>query len=275
MAENDARWGRPLTDPGGESEWEHLGETVSQEIKFHAHVHYLRQYLTGRERVVEIGAGRGRFTAEMAALCGSLVVADISPTKLQLNQRSAQSMGYAQRIEDWVECDVADLRCFQDAEFDAVVCYGGPLSYVTDRRDKALAEMLRITKPGGRLFLSVMSLWGEIHSHFAELITRDIRLVQEIAETGDIGPEAVALASSMYHAYRSDELVRFLEGAGLVVETLSASDCLSSTWGSLLGNWRQDERRWRALLEMELAASRHAGCVDMGSRLIAVARKAT
>ena len=44
--------------------------------------------------------------------------------------------------------------------FDAVVCYGGPLSYVMERSDDAFAELLRVTRPDGYVLASVMSLAG-------------------------------------------------------------------------------------------------------------------
>jgi len=273
MMNDEAAWRPSGSRQEDEPQLEVGGETIGEEVKLQIHVHYLRQYLTGEERVLEIGAGRGRFTAELARLCGRIVVGDISPTQLDLNRRNAQAIGYTQQIEDWIQCDVADLTRFREGEFDAVVCYGGPLSYVTDQRVKALRELVRVTKAGGLLFLSVMSLWGEVHSHFPDLTRSDPRLVQDIVRTGDIGPDAVAVAKAFYHAFKSDEFRAFLEEEGLIIEVLAASDCLSSTWGSLLSTWRGTERRWRLLMDMELQATQAPGCLDMGSRLIAVARK--
>ncbi len=272
MTQRESAWTSMAGEERG-ADWEQLGESIAQEIKLQVHAHYLRENLTGSERVLEVGAGRGRFTGELARRCERVVVADISPVKLALNRRNAESLGYASKIESWVECDVVDLKCFDDQSFDAVVCYGGPLSYVTDRRDRALRELLRVARSGGLLFLSVMSLWGEIHSHFADLRTTNPRLLRDIVESGDIGPESVAVAKAFYHAFRSEEFVAFLEGAGAKIEMLSASDCITSTWEGLLGMWRENGRRWQALLDVELMACQQPGCLDMGSRLIAVARK--
>jgi SAM-dependent methyltransferase len=54
---------------------------------------------------------------------------------------------------------------FGSESFDYVVVYGNPLGYVLDRSDQALAECLRLLKPGGLLILSVASLWGSAHRH--------------------------------------------------------------------------------------------------------------
>ena len=97
-----------------------------------------------------MGAGAGRFTHELAGICRSIVVADISPVQLRLNREKADEFGFASSVESWVECDMCDLRAhFKDAAFDAVVCYGGPLSYVMEQRDCAVSEILRALKPAG------------------------------------------------------------------------------------------------------------------------------
>lgn len=66
-----------------------------------------------------------------------------------------------------VQADVCDLSRFDSGTFDATICFGGPLSYVLDRADDALAELIRVTKPGGLLLLSVMSLIGSTFGNLA------------------------------------------------------------------------------------------------------------
>ncbi|OGO05647.1 MAG: hypothetical protein A2Y73_05095 [Chloroflexi bacterium RBG_13_56_8] len=274
MQTNDPGWTSSHENDHGEPQWAHLDESLLERVKFEVHLHYLRKYLTGSERVLEIGAGQGRFTGELAKLCRRIVVADISLTKLQLNRRNAQALGYTDSVEEWVESDVSDLEPhFREGEFDAVVCYGGPLSYVFDRREKALAELVRVTRPGGTLFLSVMSLWGTIHQNFPSILENDPRINQEIVRSGNLGPDKVAVSTHFLHAYRSTEFRAFIENAGAYVMELSASDCLSSTWEDLLSTWCDNERIWHHLVDLEIEACRQPGCLDMGTHLIAVARR--
>ena len=273
MVEDLKAWSDDRDEIGHESQWERMGGSISQEIRLFVHVHYLKKYLKGNERVLEIGAGRGRFTGELAHLCSELTVADISSEKLELNKRNALALGYVDKVKEWVQSDVLDLSAFADESFDAVVCYGGPISYVTDRRDKALKELRRVTRRGGLLFISVMSLWGRLHAHFPEILQDDPRLLREIIATGDIGPDAVAVASNFYHAFRPEELEKFINTHGLVTKEMAASDCLTSTWVNMLKAWRGEPKAWDILLEMELQAASQPGCVGMGSRIIAVAAR--
>jgi len=269
------------TDPGwvrahGENEdevrsWE---SSALQQVDFALHIHYLHKYIKGHERVLDIGAGAGRFTKEIADRSRRIVVADISPEKLQLNERNASALGYRNSIERWTECDMCDLSPhFGDGEFDAVVCYGGPLSYVFDRRKKAISELVRVTRSGGVLLLSAKSLWGTVHEHLPTIIRMDPRMNREIVETGDLGPGKVAVASRFWHAYRASEFKELIEKAGAKVELMSASDSLSNTWRDLLPMWRTEPRIWEHLIELEIEACREPGSLDLGSHVIAIARK--
>ena len=74
--------------------------------------------------------------------------------------------------------------------------------------------------------------------------------------------------------FRAAEFRSFLEEAGLEIEVLSASNCLSATWDEELKSMRDNLEAWEHLLEMEMEACREPGCLDLGTHLIAVCRNA-
>ena len=274
MAKYNPDWVRKYYDEYGEKEWERWDRSPVEQIKFEVHLYYLRKYLQAKDRILEIGAGAGRFTQELAQISKTIVVADISSVQLQLNQKNAQKLGFSESIEDWVECDVCDLRpFFREEEFDAVVCYGGPLSYVFDEKEKAIQELLRVTRPGGLFFLGVMSIWGSVHHLLPWVLEVPPDINREIIASGDLEPNKVADSHHFCHMFRATELQNFLEKSSVIIEVLSASDCLSATWSEHLKSVRENRETWQYLLEMELEACREPGCLDMGTHLIAVCRK--
>jgi len=273
MSDSDPGWVRPHSDD--EDDWARWRQSPRQEVDFAVHIHYLQQWLRGGERVLEVGAGAGRFTRELADLVDRIIVVDISEDKLHRNRRNAEAIGYAQKVERWCQCDMVKLSDHIEANaFDAVVCYGGPLSYVFDRRHHAIRELVRAAKPGGLLLLSAKSLWGTVHEHLPTILRMDPRINREIVETGNLGPDKVAVTSRFWHAYHAAEFKSFIEDAGARVQELSASDCLTSTWKDLLSVWREDDRLWKHVIELEIQACREPGCLDMGAHILAVARKA-
>jgi SAM-dependent methyltransferase len=273
MTTSDPGWA--TARPDDLDEWTRWKSSPLQQIDFAIHIHYLNEYLKHDHRVLEVGAGAGRFTREIAAIADRVTVVDISEEKLQSNRRNAEALGYAGSIEDWRRSDMRDLsKDFADNEFDVVVCFGGPLSYVFDLREKALRELVRVARPGGLLLLSARSLWGTLHENLPRILNMvDPRMNREIVKTGNLGPSQVAPVDRFWHAYRAAEFRDFVAAAGCEVLMLSASNCLTSTWEHVLSAWRDDERIWNHLIELEIEACREPGCLDMGAHVLAVARK--
>jgi 2-polyprenyl-3-methyl-5-hydroxy-6-metoxy-1,4-benzoquinol methylase len=260
-------------DEFGDREWTRLQESPAAEVKLHVHSHYLQQYIAPGARVLDVGAGAGRFTQILAALGASISVADVSPVQLALNRTYAASHGFATSVSEWVEADICDLSQFEDGAFDAVVCYGGPLSYVFERRREALAELCRVTKPEGYLFLSVMSLWGSIHEKLPGVLATDTAENSRIIATGDLRFGSTDATRHQCHLFRADEFRTLLSATAWDILALSASNCLSSVWGEPLDRIRADAARWEELLAMEIEATRQPGCLDAGTHLIAVLRR--
>ena len=89
--------------------------------------------MASQARVLEVGAGAGRFTVELARLGARVVVVDISPEQLRLNEEHVRAADLDAYIESrHVRPTCSTLSSFEDDTFDVVVCYGGPLSWVLD-----------------------------------------------------------------------------------------------------------------------------------------------
>lgn len=263
-------------DGYGEREWQRLVASPVHEISLAIHLSHLNRFISSGQRVLEIGAGAGRFTQALAAAGARVVAADISGGQLELNRQHARELGFSGAVEDWAQVDICDLSRFPENSFDAVVAYGGPFSYVLDRRDQALAECRRVLRPGGPLLLSVMCLWGSASWNLeGVLMGTPVEANRRITTTGDISPATFPeRRDNFMHLFRSSELRDWLESRGWQVLALSASNSLArprdDAW---LAAARADPERWAELLRIELEASAEPGCLDMGTHLIAAARK--
>src|SRR5512139_3626277 len=88
-----------IFDGYGDAEWERHEASPSARVGFHVHKHYLERFVRPGSRVLEVGAGAGRFTVELARLGARVTVVDISPEQLRLNERHLAETG----LEDAVE----------------------------------------------------------------------------------------------------------------------------------------------------------------------------
>ena len=102
------------------------------------------------ERILDVAAGTGTSSASLAKSGASVVAADFSPGMIEVGRRRQAGMPNIV----FVEADATNLP-FADAEFDAVTM-SYALRNVNDPK-KALRELLRVTKPGGRLVINEFS----------------------------------------------------------------------------------------------------------------------
>ena len=261
-------------DEFGMLEWDRLTSSPAGEISLALHVHYLKQFIQPGMRVLEIGAGPGRFTQILVELGVHVVVGDISPVQVELNRKMACEKGFEDGVESWHVIDICDLSPISQGSFDAVVAFGGPFSYVVEKRDQALAECWRVLRPEGVLVLSVMSLWGTAHATLENVLTVDPKYNQKITSSGDLIPENYpGRVGRFMHLFRSQEIRRWLEKGDFSIFAMSATGCLSTRWDDKLPEIRTDENKWNELVRMELEACAEPGTLDMGTHLIAVARK--
>lgn len=257
-------------DRYAEREWARFedDDPTTPSTSLDVHLEYLRRYVSEGDRVLDVGAGPGRFTIELARLGATIVVADISPGQLEANREKVVEVGAEDAVEDRVLADVIDLP-FADASFDVTVCYGGPISYVVDRGADAIAELARVTHPGGHVLVSVMSLVGAVQA-FADAVLRvatlyDLELTERIVTTGLLpeGPELGHLAMKLY---RWRELRELLEPHGEIVA--------ASATGLIRPTEQPDDPELRSLLaRMELELAHEPGALDCAPHMLAVVRR--
>ena len=254
-------------DAYGEKEWARHDTAPFNRVSFEIHRHYLERFIRPGDRVLEAGAASGRFTVELARLGARIVVVDISPGQLELNVANLAAAGLESAVEARTLADIVDLREFPNGSFDAVVCYGGPLSHVLDRADDALRELFRVTTPGGHLLLGVMSLHGSLHAFLeaadAEIEEFGIDEMEAINATGDLPTHHSSLGTPA-HLFSWDDLRTRLERLDGNIVAASSANFLSIGNDELCERWRQDPGDVGALPRMGDPQLRAAGRDRLG-----------
>ena len=99
------------------------------------------------ERILDIAAGTGTSSAALAKSGAHVVAVDFSKGMIEVGRKKHPAV-------DFVEADASALP-FKTGEFDAVTISFGLRNIENPK--KALAEMYRVTKPGGRLVICEFS----------------------------------------------------------------------------------------------------------------------
>ena len=102
-------------DAYGDQEWERFSRGPADAVSLFVHTHYLREFVKPGSRILDIGAGPGRFTQVLAEMGCRIVAADMSQVQLDLHRKCAQALGFDDAVEDRLQLDV----CFE-LRFDSV-----------------------------------------------------------------------------------------------------------------------------------------------------------
>ncbi len=99
------------------------------------------------DRVLDVAAGTGNATVPAARTGATVVAADLAPALVDIGRRVTADAGLD------VEWHVADAEAmpFPDASFDVVLSCVGVM--FAPHHDRSAAELLRVTRPGGRVAL--------------------------------------------------------------------------------------------------------------------------
>lgn len=161
------------------------------------------------QRVLDIAGGTGDLTAKFSKLVGpegEVVLADINDSMLKVGRSRLADRG----IIGNVTYAQANAEClpFPDNYFDAITIAFG-LRNVTDK-EKALASMYRVLKPGGRLLVLEFSKpvapgLGPIYDQYSfkllpfmgKLVTNDSESYKYLAESIRMHPDQETLKGMM------------------------------------------------------------------------------
>jgi len=153
--------------------------------------------------VLDAGCGYGQWSLALAEMNTQVSSCDISPLRIDFLSYLAKKLGVANLD---LQVSVIDILPYPDACFDAVFCYG--VIFLTPWR-RSLAELARVLKPGGRLYVNAnglgwyMFLWQEEHN-----------------KADDYDPKAIA-AQTFADTLRYDRDGVYEPGMNLIIEPKS------------------------------------------------------
>ena len=117
--------------------------------------------------VLELACGTGRVTKHLAAVADKLVATDLNAPMLFEAQRHVD----AKNVQ-WLPVDAQELP-FAAEQFDVVAMQFG-LMFVPDKA-RAVAEMRRVLRPGGRV---VLSTWDHTANNPATKLLHDLAMAE-------------------------------------------------------------------------------------------------
>jgi S-adenosylmethionine-dependent methyltransferase len=136
------------------------GRLERHQLEYDLTWRYLNRYLPSQGSILEIGAGTGKYTRELARRGYRLTAVDLSPALLEECRKNLTGAGLEKQVRLLV-ADARDLSEVAEKEFDAVLLMG-PLYHLIEEADRkvALGEAFIRLRKGGVILSAFISRFG-------------------------------------------------------------------------------------------------------------------
>lgn len=133
------------------------------QLEYLVTMNYIHKFLRQKDRVLEIGAGTGKYSIALAKEGYTVSSIELVESNLDVLRKNAQNLDHIEVYQG----DAVNLERFADNSFDITLSFG-PMYHLYDAKDqhKALDEAIRVTKPSGIIFVAFLSAHAIICTNY-------------------------------------------------------------------------------------------------------------
>lgn len=175
-------------------------------VEYLTTMRYIERYLVPGMRILEIGAATGRYSHALARMGYTVDAVELVQHNIDIFNRNTLP-GENVTVQ---QGDARDLSAFSDDTFDMTLLLG-PMYHLftTEDQQKALEEAIRVTKPGGIVFVAYCSNDATMVQYcFGRGMLREERYKRLV---DPVTFKASADPAELFVLYRKDEIDSLME----------------------------------------------------------------
>ncbi len=140
-----------------------LMKTRRGQLEYHTTMHYIRRFAPACAKVLELGAGTGRYSVALAKEGLDVTAVELVDRNYAILCENGKGLENLHPVLG----DALDLSRFEDGVFDLTLVFG-PMYHLYEPEDvrKAIDEAIRVTKPGGVLMFAFLSVFGIMYANY-------------------------------------------------------------------------------------------------------------
>ena len=133
------------------------------QLEYRTTMAYIHRYAAGGSRILEVGAGTGRYSIALADEGMDVTAVELVESNLAVLREKSRGMDNIRSFQG----DATDLSRFPDHSFD-VTLFFGPMYHLfePDDVDRAIDEAIRVTKPGGVILFAFLSVFAILYANY-------------------------------------------------------------------------------------------------------------
>ncbi len=228
-------------------------------VEFETTMHHLHRFLRPGFRLLDIGAGTGRYTS-------ALMAEGYDVKAVELVRRNIDVFLKREPTADVVQGDARNMPFIPTASADITLLLGPLYHLIGDEEKlKALAEAKRVTKPGGLIFVAYLMNEYSILSYCF-----DEDRICGLMERGAIDEDYHIKADKdeLYDYVRLDDVNRLDREAGLQRVTIFSPDGPSDYMRTRLNQMSDDT--FARFIDYQKRVSERADLMGAGSHVVDV-----
>ncbi|MDI9472544.1 MAG: class I SAM-dependent methyltransferase [Bacillota bacterium] len=126
-------------------------------------MNYIQRFATLESKVLELGAGNGRYSIQLAKEGMYVSVVELVESNFEVLREKSIGIDNIKLYQG----DATNLDYLSDNSFDVTLSLG-PLYHLYEPEDihKAIDEAIRVTKPGGVMLFAFHSVFGIMYANY-------------------------------------------------------------------------------------------------------------
>lgn len=233
-------------------------------VEFITTMKYMKKYLKKGMKILEIGAGTGRY---------SLALADegYSVDAVELIQRNIDVFKSKMKPSQTVtvtQGDACDLSFIEDNEYDITLLLG-PMYHLFKEEDRrsAISEAIRVTKTGGVIFCAYIGLNMNIYHKF------EMGTVNEIREKGfmDSDFNAIPAPEALFLPQRKENIDKLMSNFNVTRLHYVGTDMLHRYMMNAIN--AMDDESFADYMAYHYKICEREDCVGLSNHILDIFRK--
>ena len=149
----------------GADEDTRLDRSRHGQLEYLTTMHFIHRYIPENGRIIEIGAGTGRYSVVLAKEGHRVTAVELAEKNCELLSKNAAGLDNLETHRG----DALHLERFADDAFDLTLLFG-PLYHLYDAEDQmtAIREAIRVTKPGGVIMAAFLSVHAILYDNYLQ-----------------------------------------------------------------------------------------------------------
>lgn len=234
------------------------------QLEYRITMEYVKRQLKKGDRVLEIGAGTGRYSIALAKEGYDVTAVELVESNLAVLKENGTGIDSLHAYQG----DALDLGRFKDGEYDVTLVFG-PMYHLYDRADvdRAIAEAVRVTKKGGIILFAFLSVYAIMYDNY---LTEDF--MAGIEENFDGNYKTRHFERQLFTGYDIVEFEQIFEDKHVEYMTTVAVDSILEL-ASKRSDFVLTDEGFEEFVKLQLATCEKRELLGSSSHLLYICKK--